>query len=134
MGSPVEKDTSDLVRVSVTVDSPVSQDMPDDDQDFASDDSDGFLRSFERRQAGKAVMPVRRVAYGGPSDLNESGAEFSPTSLGDGTGTRFLTRSPDRGSKTSITDEMFVGREAGDIADGAQKGHGGDETNTRHLQ
>ena len=79
-------------------------------------------------------MSVRGVAHSSPGDLNEGGTEFSPASLGDGAGARFLTRSMDRGAKASITDEMFVRREARDIVDSAQKGHGTDETNTRHLK
>jgi hypothetical protein len=62
IGGPLDKSAFDLGGVRVAVRDPMGQDVPDDDQDFASNDGDGLLSAFVRGQTAETVTPVREVA------------------------------------------------------------------------
>ena len=116
-----------------TVNALFGQDVPDDDQEFASDGDDGFVPTDAHSKLIKLFAPLRIVADGSPSGFDESVTEFLATLFGDAPGAIGLTGSVNASAKSSIANE-FLGRgEAVDVADGAEYDQGSHHADARKL-
>jgi hypothetical protein len=94
--------------------------VPDDDQEHASNGNDSLVRFLAGDQALELGLPEGVVTDGDPGGLDEDGAQFAATLFGNAAGVMRFTGGVDASAEASVIDELFGGREAGNIAN---RGH-----------
>jgi len=124
---------SDTQRFSVLVSDLKGEDVPDGDEQLASNGDNSLVATQARFETGKLGFPVGVRVGGGLGSFDHSSAEFSASSFGDlagASGEAGVMNSP---AQASITDQVLGVWEAGDLADGGQDREGVNDAKAGQL-
>ena len=130
---PKHKLESDHLVLGVAISDAFGENVPDGDEKFAGNGDDGDVGVLVAGETLEEMFPVGRFLDGNPSGLDEDTAEFATATLGDTFATVGLAAGVDTGTEASVANELFGGREAGDVADGGEDSHSGKEAEAREL-
>ena len=130
---PVHELGRDFARVGVVIGLSFGQDVPDGDEEFASDGDDSLLLADAGSEFVKNSLPIDRIADGGPGGFDESGTEVATTLLGNAAALVGFAGIMDSATESGISNDFLVLGEAIDSADGAENGHGVDEAEAGQL-
>ena len=96
----------------------LGQDMPDRNQQSASDSDNGFAGMLDFGETLVLSLPVWVTAHGTPGSFDQGPSEFTATFFGDGFVLVFLATVMDTGTQASITNFFGVlKREISPMAD-----------------
>lgn len=130
---PTHQLAGDHGRFGATVGSALGQEVPDGDEELAGDGDDGNALRLVAAETGELVFPVRVGVDGAPGGFDEHAAEVAAALFADVAVAVRLTAVVDACAEAGIADEVLGGGEAGDVADGRENDHGGEEGQTGKL-
>jgi hypothetical protein len=128
-----EQLASDEVGIGEAVCAALGEDVPDGDEEFAGNGNSGLVATKTGLEARELRFPVGMATGGSVSGFDHCGADVTPASLGHTAGAASEAAVVDARAEASVAHELLGGREARDVADGGQEGHGGDEANAGQL-
>jgi hypothetical protein len=118
LATPADEKAGDLLGLGLAVGDFGRQDVPDDDQQFASNGDDSLLATDAKSQGFELLAPVLIVTDSNPGGFDQDSPQFLAAWLGNPAAAMSLTGSVDFRAQAGITDQLFGQREAADVAKG----------------
>ena len=123
-----------LVGIGMAVCGVLGEHVPYGDEEFAGDGDGRFIGTKTRLEPLVLGFPVRVRVCGTASSFDQDPTYLFAATFRDSAGAVLEAAIVDTGSQAGIAHQIFGVREAGDVPDGSQHGHGDDEAEARQLQ